>query len=78
MEEFIAECWHEGEAKIDDGQYRLTAQYVEGLTCIRLSEVPVVAQVRAVYQNIGHNKNQLHKKRDRPEASDDSGRNKRQ
>ena len=90
VEEFIAQCWREGEAKIVDGrkiksrmkvsaeavQYRLTAQYVEGL--IRLSEVPVVAQVCAVYQNIGQNKNQLHKKRGRPEASDDSGRNKRQ
>ena len=88
MEEFIAQCWHEGEVKIVDGrktksrtkvsaeavQYRLTVQYAEGL--IRLSEVPVVAQVLAVYQNIGQNKNQLPKKRGRSEVSDNSGRNK--
>ena len=90
VEEFIAQCWREGEAKIVDGrktksrtkvsaeavQYRLTVQYAEGL--IRLSEVPIVAQVRAVYQNIGQNKNQLPKKRGRSEVSDNSGRNKRQ
>ena len=65
VEEFIAQCMREGEVKIVDGrktksrtkvsaeavQYRLTVQYAEGL--IRFSEVPVVAQVRAVYQNIG-------------------------
>ena len=79
-----------GEANIVDGrktksrtkvsaeavQYRLTVQYAEGL--ILLSEVPVVAQVRAVYQNIGQNKNQLPKKRGRSEVSDNSGRNKLQ
>ena len=87
VEKFIAQCWREGEVKIVDGrktksrtkvsaeavQYRLTVQYAEGL--IRFS---VVAQVRAVNQNIGQNKNQLPKKRGRSEVSDNSGRNKRQ
>ena len=43
-----------------------------------ISTVPVVAQVRAVYQNIGQNKNQLPKKRGRSEVSDNRGRNERQ
>ena len=43
-----------------------------------ISEVPVVAHVRAVYQNIGQNKNQLPKKRGRSEVSDNNGRNKLQ
>ena len=61
VEEYIAQCWREGEVKIVDGrktksrtkvsaeavQYRLTVQYAEGL--IRFS---VVAQVRAVYQTL--------------------------
>ena len=38
----------------------------------------LLLQVRAVYQNIGQNKNQLPKKRGRSEVSDNSGRNKRQ
>ena len=68
VEEFVAQWWHKGEATIVDGrktksrtkvsaeavQYHLTPQYDEGL--IRLSEVPVVAKVSAVYQNIGQTK----------------------
>ena len=40
-----------GKPNLVSAEYRLTVKYAEGL--IQFSEVPVVAQVRAVYQNIG-------------------------
>eukprot|EP00731_Ephydatia_muelleri_P004241 Em0002g417a len=71
VEEFIAKCWQEGESKIVNGkkekshlkvsaeavQSRLVVQYEEGQ--LRLSEVPVIGQVRLVYQRIGQNENDL-------------------
>ena len=84
VEEFIAKCWQEGESKIVNGkkvksclkvsaeavQSRLVVQYEEGQ--LRLSEVPVIGQVRLVYQRIGQSKSspKLPKKR-RKKSSED-------
>ena len=68
VEEFIAQCWQEGLGQAVEGstvksrhkvsaeavQARLVAQYTGGL--LLLSEVPVVGQIRLVYQKIGQRK----------------------
>ena len=85
VEELIARCWQEGEGKIVDGkkvkshlkvsveavQSRLAAQYEEGQ--LRLSEVPVVGQLRAVYQHIGQSKSSLQLPKKRGKKSSDGG-----
>ena len=65
VEEFITQCWQEGLGQAVEGsivksqhkvsaeavQARLVAQYTGGL--LLLSEVPVVGQIKLVYQKIG-------------------------
>eukprot|EP00731_Ephydatia_muelleri_P017573 Em0010g671a len=85
VEEFIAKCWQEGESKIVNGkkvksrlkvsaeavQSRLVAQYEEGQ--LRLSEVPVIGQVRLVYQRIGQSKSSLKLPKKRRKKSSEDG-----
>ena len=77
VQDFIAQCWCTGEESIVEGsavksrlkvsaeavQAKLASQYTDGL--LLLSEVPVVSQIRAVYQKIGQHKHPEHESRKR-------------
>ena len=77
VQDFIAQCWRTGEESIVQGsavkshlkvsaeavQAKLASQYTDGL--LLLSEVPVVSQIRAVYQKIGQCKHPEHELRKR-------------
>ena len=68
VEEYIAQCWQEGLGQVVEGSTvksrhkvspdavhaRLVAKYADGH--LLLSEVPVVGQIRLVYQRIGQGK----------------------
>ena len=85
VEEFIAKCWQEGESKIVNGkkvksrlkvsaeavQSCLVVQYEEGQ--LGLSEVPVIGQVRLVYQRIGQSKSSLKLPKKRRKKSSEDG-----
>ena len=77
VQDFIAQCWRTCEESIVEGsavksrlkvsaeavQAKLASQYTDGL--LLLSEVPVVSQIRAVYQKIGQRKHPEHESRKR-------------
>eukprot|EP00731_Ephydatia_muelleri_P013457 Em0007g767a len=77
VQDFIAQCWRTGEESNVEGsavksrlkvsaeavQAKLASQYTDGL--LLLSEVPVVSQIRAVYQKIGQRKHPEHESRKR-------------